>query len=118
MWNTHLPPIFGLDPYLIYAHRFDIVPQNDPDTSRRETRPEYATGMYVVKRARRSDGSCIGDILSLSQLRAPAPLQPRFPGVAADPRLKAHNSLEYSQEFWLNKYFEKDLYYALTFGAI
>jgi hypothetical protein len=70
--------------------------------------------MYVLKRAKRADGSRVGDILPLSWLRAPAPLQPRFIGPAADPRLTKHNSLEYSREFWLNKYSDKDFYYALT----
>jgi hypothetical protein len=102
-----------VDPFLIYCQRFDIVPQLT-STSGRATYPELTTGMYVLKRATRTDGSRIGDIVGLSQLRAPAPLLPRFVGRSADTRLTMHNSLEYSSEAWLNKYHDHEIFYALT----
>ncbi len=37
---------------------------------------------------------------------------PRF-GAKADPRLNKTNTLACSNEFWLNKYFNKELFYAL-----
>jgi hypothetical protein len=68
--------------------------------------------MYVLKRSRRSDGMIIGDIAPLGQLRALLDLIPRF-GADASKRLTKETSLEYGLEFWLNKYFEKELFYAL-----
>lgn len=68
--------------------------------------------MYVLKRARRSDGTIMGGILPLCQTRALVDLVPRF-GNEADRRLTKANILEYSAEFWLNKYFDKEIFYTL-----
>jgi hypothetical protein len=107
------PTIHGLDQYLIYAYRYDIVPQSAP-ASRRVARLELTTGMYVLKRGTRADGSRIGDVVNLSAIRAPAPLLPRFVGTSADPRLAPHSSLNYSSEVWLNKYHDHEIFYALS----
>jgi hypothetical protein len=64
----------------------------------------------VVKRSTRASGSRLGDVIPLSQARIPAPLVPRY-GVRADPKLTSRNSLEYSTEFHLNSFFDKELYY-------
>jgi hypothetical protein len=61
----------------------------------------------------RSNGERIGDILPLDQIRAQADLAPRF-GTKANPKLTSSTSLVYSTEFWLNKYFNKELFYALS----
>jgi len=74
--------------------------------------PEPASHLYVLKRAVRSDGSHMGDIIPLTNLRAPADIMPHF-HQRADPRLTKQSSLEYSQEFILNKYFDKNLYFCL-----
>ena len=52
----------------------------------------------------------MGDIIPLLQTRTAAPLIPRY-GPQADPKLTSRNSLEFSTEFYLNSFFEKDLYY-------
>jgi hypothetical protein len=111
------PAIRGLDQYLIYAHRYDVVPQSAP-ALRRAARPELTTGMYVLKHGTRADGSRIGDVVNLLAIRAPAPLLPRFVGTSADPRLAAHNSLNYSSEVWLNKYHDDETFYALSLPPI
>jgi hypothetical protein len=49
----------------------------------------------------------------LDQIRAQADLAPRF-GAKANPKLTSSTSLVYSTEFWLNKYFDKELFYALS----
>jgi hypothetical protein len=67
--------------------------------------------MHLLKRARRSDGSIMGDIVPLGQLRKLVDLVPRF-GKQANRQLAKETVLEYSSEFWLNKYFEKELFYA------
>jgi hypothetical protein len=68
--------------------------------------------MYLLKRARRSDRAIMGDVVPLDQIRALIDLVPRF-GAEADKRLTRGTTLEYSSEFWLNKYFDKELFYAL-----
>ena len=104
------------DSFLIYGQRFDVVPQVT-QTSRRAICPEPTTGMYVLKRATRADGSRVGDVVSLSRLRAPAPLLPCFVGASADARLTAHNSIDYSSEVWLNKYQDHEIFYSLTLAS-
>jgi hypothetical protein len=68
--------------------------------------------MYVLKRARRNDGLIMGDIVPLTQLRTLVDLVPRL-GKVADRQLSKETVLEYGSEFWLNKYFDKELFYAL-----
>ena len=102
------------DIFLTYAQRFDVVPQLNPKYSAHAgSFPESATSMFALKRAVRAGGAPLGDIIPVSQLRALADLIPRF-GAQADPRLTKQTSFAYSAEFWLNKYFNKQMYYALA----
>jgi len=68
--------------------------------------------MYVLKHARWSDGSILGDVISLGNIRALVNLVPHF-GKAAEKCLMKETTLKYSSEFRLNKYFDKELFYAL-----
>jgi hypothetical protein len=68
--------------------------------------------MYVLKRSTRADGTWLGDIVPLSHIHVAVDLVPRFTE-AADPRLMKESSLEYSSEFLLNHFFDKQLYYSL-----
>jgi len=52
-----------------------------------------------------------GDVIFLSQLRAPVVLVPNFSRVA-NSCLSKFNCTEYASEFWLAKYFEKDFYHS------
>lgn len=107
------PPSSSADLFLSYVQRFDIVPQPNPVApAQRGIYPHPSTGMYLLKRARRNDGAIMGDVVPLAQLRALVNLVPRF-GEEADKRLTKETALEYSSEFWLNKYFDKELFYAL-----
>ena len=104
--------------FLTYVRRFDIVPQINPAISGSRTRtqkgpyPEPSSGLYLLKQSTRSTGTIMGDVLPLDQLRSLANLTPRF-GEKASRFLTKENSLEYSAEFWLNKYFTKELFLAL-----
>lgn len=105
-------PVQGMTPhwpdcFLVYARRFDVVSQN-------RSGRELSTGMHVLRRAKRGDGQYIGDVIPVSQLRSAANLIPRFGPDAANPRLTRNNSHECSEEFWLNKYWNKDFYYTLN----
>ena len=103
MWNA--------DVFLAYVERFNIIPQpTHLGSTIRGPCPDPATGMYVTKRSLRSNGTQLGDVVPLSQARIPAPLIPQF-GNKADVKLTAQNSLEFSTEFYLNRFFNKELYY-------
>jgi hypothetical protein len=101
------PPPAGAHGFLAYVQRFDIVPQM------RGGFPEPASGMYQLKRARRVDKSIMGDIIPLDRLRVRVELTPNF-GKMADRRLKKETSLDYCDEFWLAKWFNKELFFALS----
>jgi hypothetical protein len=106
----------GLESFLAYVERFDLVPQ---PMSLAPAAPRIAgrnpvTQMYVLKRASRAGLRRFGDIVPLSQLRGPVQLVPCF-GEVADPRLAVQNSLHYSNEFWLNSYANKEIFWALRF---
>jgi hypothetical protein len=107
----------GTDLFLSYTQRFDIIPQLHPEVQGSSTRkglyPNALTGLYSLKRARRSDGTIVGDIMPLAQLRTLIDLVPQF-GAEADKRLTKEKGIEYSLEFWLNKYFTKEMFYALN----
>lgn len=94
------------DRFLTYVQRFDIVPQAgsycDPSTQ-----------LHILKRALRSGGQCLGDVIPVSQIKVYANLIPRF-GQCADSRFTAFNSFEHCREFYLNKYFDKNSYYPLS----
>ena len=102
--------------FLTYVRRFDIVPQMNVAISGSRTLkgpyPEPSSGLYLLKWSTRSTGF-MGDVLPLDQVRSLANLTPRF-GKNASRILTKENSLEYSREFWLNKYFTKELFLALS----
>ena len=93
------------DRFLAYIRRFDIVPQ-------RGSERDLVTSMHVLQREKRASGEYLGDIIPLSQLQAPVNLVPQF-GKTANQHLSSTNSVALSEEFWLNKCWNKDLFYAL-----
>jgi len=95
--------------YLAYAQRFDIIPQPSVISHTRASIPDPITGLYVLKRAFRTDQSRIGDIIPLSHCRMPTQLVPHF-GKKADTRLTYTKSMEKCREFFLNGYFDKDIF--------
>jgi len=94
------------DHFLTYVQCFDIVPQAG-------SYRDLSTQLHILKRALHSGGQRLGDVISVSQIRAYANLIPRF-GQCADSRFTAFNSFEHCQEFYLNKYFDKNSYYPLS----
>lgn len=96
----------GLPLYLTYVHRFDIVPQLCMPRDQRFA-PDPVTGMYLLKKAVRSNGSPMGAIVPLYHCHIPVHLIPRF-GEVADPHLAPQTSMERSQTFFLNHYFDPE----------
>lgn len=101
------------DVILAYAQRFDIVPQPCPQSPKQKgLYAEPLTKMYRMKRAYRGDGSIMGGIIRLGQIRALVNLVPLL-GEVADKRLTKETLLEYGSEFRLNPYLDKELFYSL-----
>lgn len=101
IWNIPTKRPF----YLAYVQRFDIVPQTHLPRGMRLA-PDPIHGMYVLRRAYRSDRRPMGAIVPLYHLRMPVHLIPRF-GEKADPHLTAETSFDNSDVFFLNHYFDK-----------
>ncbi|KAF9032580.1 hypothetical protein BJ165DRAFT_1417596 [Panaeolus papilionaceus] len=108
------------DRFLVYTQQYSITPQPNPynpNTRQKGDFPDPNTGFYLLKRnapqQRTSESSLCGNIIPLDQLHALVDIVPNFGG-KADEQLTCKNSLAYSREFWLNKYFEKELFYALS----
>ena len=100
--------------FLAYVRRYDIIQQRNPtNPTRQGLHPEPNSGLFLLKRATRSTGEEAADIIPLDQLRSLADVAPRF-GEKADPRFTNTNSSTYATQFWLNKYFNKELFYALS----
>ena len=102
MWDLRTP----LPLYLAYVQRFDIVPQMDLPRGQRSA-PDLIRGMYVLRRALRSDGLPMGGVLPLYHLCHPIQLIPKF-GVKANPTLTSRTSFDASRDFFLNHYFDKE----------
>ena len=103
--------ILGTDQFLTYVQHFHVTPPSAGHTT-----DAAATGLHVLKRAVRNNRERIGDVLPLAHIRSPVHLIPRF-GKRANPRLSTHTSHEFSSEFWLNRYWNKQIYYCLSLGS-
>ena len=111
--SRETPLMLQENPFVAYVRRFDIVPQFNHATGTTGPYPKSATALHILRRAFRADNSQLGDVVPLHQLRGLVSLIPRF-GAKADRRLSKMNSLACSNEFWLNKYFNKELFYTLS----
>ncbi|KAI5989665.1 hypothetical protein EDD15DRAFT_2171128, partial [Pisolithus albus] len=94
------------DRLLVYVRQFNIVPQQQANV-------DLATGLHVLKRVTCTSGEFLGDVLPLDQIKSYAHLVPHF-GEAADNRFTSTNGFHSAQSFWLNRYFDKEFYYALS----
>ncbi|KAG2132153.1 uncharacterized protein EDB93DRAFT_1243059 [Suillus bovinus] len=106
-WPTSGLKCHDVVEFLTYVQHLDVMPQ------RHGSLLECTTQMHILKCAMRSAGTPFGDILPLDQLRSFAHIIPCF-GCAADSRLTAQNSTHFAQTFFLNKYIDKDFYYAIS----
>ncbi|KAF8868047.1 hypothetical protein BD779DRAFT_1482456 [Infundibulicybe gibba] len=110
-------PLPSLDTFLAYVQHFNIIPQVNPVFSGSRTRwgrfPKPSTGLYLLKRAKNADQSLRGSIVPLETICAHVELTLRL-GKEADRHLTKQTSLAYSSEFWLDKYFNKELFFVLS----
>ena len=111
-------PTPGTEAFLVYVQRFDIVPQINPSfSSRSGPFPDPASSMYLLKCSTRTDGHRLGDVVPLAQVREQVDITPNF-GAKADNRLTKETSLEYSQEFWLNHYFDTEIFQHFSSSSV
>ncbi|KAG9310185.1 hypothetical protein JVU11DRAFT_9811 [Chiua virens] len=94
------------DHLLTYVQQLDIVPQHGHST-------HPAAGMHLLQCAVQLGSTRIRDVIPIMLIWSPAHLIPNF-GSAAHNHLMCQNSHEVSLEFWLNKFWLKELYYSLT----
>lgn len=89
------------DRFIAYVQYFDIIAKD-------------ITQLPILKHAKQAFCEWLGDAIPLSQVWAFAHLISRF-GPTADTRLTAYNSVEHLTEFYLNKYFNKNTYFVLSY---
>ena len=101
--------------FLAYVKRWDIVYQKDSLTKKNLPIPDPVTGLFLLKRARRSNHEDMGDILPLSQIRAFVDLVPKWEKNSPyEKKFTKANSIHLSKQVWLNKYIDKELFIALS----
>ncbi|KAG1745488.1 uncharacterized protein EDB91DRAFT_1236361 [Suillus paluster] len=94
------------DRFLTYVYHIDVILQGGSNR-------EPSMQLHMLKRAKRSNGTRVGDIVPVSQFRAPVNLVPRF-GASAYNLLTPYNGMEHASEFWLNKYWDKNTFFPLS----
>ncbi|KAG2105472.1 uncharacterized protein F5147DRAFT_775241 [Suillus discolor] len=97
-------PITWRDQYLCYVCSFKIGVIDS------------VTEMHTLAWAKHANGTLVGDIVPLMQLRAFINIIPKL-GAAADPRLTKSTSAHYHSSFYLNKYFDKQIYDTLYYAS-
>ncbi|KAL4258098.1 hypothetical protein AB1N83_009164 [Pleurotus pulmonarius] len=97
--NKQAAPWFSQG-FLAYVERLTLQPL------------DASTSLHPLKRAVRSSGETVGDIIFLPQIRSQVDLVPRF-GAKASSHLTKENSVAVNSDFWLNKYWNKELFYTL-----
>lgn len=97
----------GSDVFATYVQRFNVSPRSGPDNMC------TVTGMHFLRRALRTNGQRVGEVIPITLIRSPAHLIPNF-GREAHSRLTKFSSYECNNEFWLNKYWSKEAFYALS----
>jgi len=95
-----ITPLSYAETYLAYVERLDIVTLDE------------STGMYILRRAWRANNDRIGGIIRVTQIMASVHLIPHL-GKVANPRLTMQTSVNHSHEFYLNKFWNKEIFSAL-----
>ncbi|KAI6097815.1 hypothetical protein F5141DRAFT_1011188, partial [Pisolithus sp. B1] len=96
------------DYFTTYIQCFDVVMQ--PGNS---GNVHPITGMHLLRRAMKSSMERLGSVVPISHICSPLHLIPKFDNEAHS-HLTRESSCEFSNNFWLNKYWSKELYHALS----
>ena len=95
------------DTHLAYVEQFNLTAPLSSNMT------NAAAGMHILKCAMKSNGSRAVEVIPLRHIRSLAHVIPCF-GKEANTWLTRHTSYELSNKFWLNKYWNKEFFYALT----
>ncbi|KAJ4484164.1 hypothetical protein C8J55DRAFT_426296 [Lentinula edodes] len=115
------PPVDGTHRFLAYCEWLDVVNQPPPPLEYQSLPgynawsshfPDYSSGCFILKRARRADGTPFGDIIPVSQFRSLVDICPCYRSTP-HASLTRSSSQYHSDEFFLNKYFNKELFFTL-----
>lgn len=96
-----------LDLFLTYIHHFSLISQSNPASV------SPATGMHLLRCVVRGDSGHISEVIPLICICSPAHIIPNF-GHKAHSHLTLSSIYKLSNDFWLNKYWMKELYYTLS----
>ena len=97
------------DIFLAYVQHLDATIPSLSNTN------DSAAGMHVLKRAIWNNAR-VGEVIPLHHICSPAHVIPRF-GKEANPWLTVHTSYKLSNEFWLNEYWNKEMFYTLSLST-
>ena len=100
--------------FFVYAQRFDIVSQLPPTgqgrSNEKDPYPEPPTGMHHMLAGLMDRSVSLEDVVLLAPTSNTCGSRTAFLGNRRSKQL----ILEFSSEFWPNKYFEKELFYAFN----
>jgi hypothetical protein len=68
--------------------------------------------MYVVNRLKRASGILLGDVIDITTFVRPLHLVPKF-GQEVDPALTQKNALSIAKNFYVNCFWDKEIYQAV-----
>jgi len=72
-----------------------------------------AAGLHILKWVVRNNGVWVGNIIPLHHLCSPTHVIPHF-RKEVNLHLTHHTAYKFSNEFWLNKYWNNEFFYALS----
>ncbi|CAE6462058.1 unnamed protein product [Rhizoctonia solani] len=94
------PSVFNPNPPLLaYVHRFTRIPQQ----------PDAETGMYLVKKDRRTNGRLFGRVIEARQIVRVCPLAPVI-REAANRQITPKTSFAFYEAFYINKYHSHEIF--------
>ncbi|CAE6342667.1 unnamed protein product [Rhizoctonia solani] len=86
-------------PLLAYIRRFTKIPHH----------PDAETGMYLVKKDRRTNGELFGRVIEARQIVRVCPLAPVIRG-AANRKITPETSFSFYESFYINKYHSHEVF--------
>ncbi|KAL4072026.1 hypothetical protein J3A83DRAFT_4372007 [Scleroderma citrinum] len=112
--RTILQPITSpASPPLIYVNFFNFSNMYYTIVDNvRVVSPALKIEMFLVHRCFRSNGTPLGDIIPLDNVRHPIQLVPKF-GVDAPRNMTCDNTLDVGREFYINSFADKETFHAI-----
>ncbi|KAI6103241.1 hypothetical protein EDD17DRAFT_1487291 [Pisolithus thermaeus] len=100
--------LLDTDYFTTYVQCFDVIMQLGNSGN-----VHPITGMHLLRRAMKSSAERLGSVVPISHICSPIHLIPKF-DKEAHSHLTRESSCEFSNDFWLNNYWSKELYHTLS----